>query len=397
MHLNNTPRFTYSTSASSDPILSSSTWADILTPEFLAHKDERKAPDSPTWWLDVRDATEQDVEVLSQALNIHPLTAEDIVTRETREKVEVFRNYYLISFQTLVTFLDDEGGGSGEGDGEKGGDGDDVGEKEGEKKKKKEKSLFHVPTITSKTPASAVFFILVFNTGTVTFSPSGCSHVRRVRDRVRKLHDETVLSSDWICYALIDDIVDSFEPYRQSAELESESIEDSVFIARFDDVKHLIPRIDNLRKRITHLIRCLTGKLDVLNGFVKRCQAKDKNPVFPDGDFILYLGDVQDHLVTTLQSLSHFDEIVSRSQSNCLAQLSANNLRLSLNINSVLSKVTVLATIFVPMHVVTGLFGMNVEVPGQEVHGLGWFFGIVGGFVAFMVISCVVAWRYKLL
>lgn len=162
-------------------------------------------------------------------------------------------------------------------------------------------------------------------------------------------------------------------------------------------MKSLIPRIDNLRKRITHLIRCLTGKLDVLNGFVKRCQATDKNPVFPGGDFTLYLGDVQDHLVTTLQSLTHFDEIVSRSQSNCLAQLSANNLRLSLNINSVLSKVTVLATIFVPMHLVTGLFGMNVEVPGQEVHGLGWFFGIVGGFVAFMVVACVGAWRYKLL
>ncbi|KAI9035254.1 magnesium transporter CorA family protein [Aspergillus affinis] len=371
MHLNNAPRFTYSTSTSADPILSSSTWTDILTPEFLAHKDQPRTPDAPTWWLDVRDATEQDVEVLSQALNIHPLTVEDIVTRETREKVEVFRNYYLISFQTLVTFLDENGDDDHE-EGEEGGvgggqgAGDEKEEKKRKKKEKKEKSLFHVPTITSKTPASAVFFILVFNTGTVTFSPSGCSHVRRVRDRVRKLHDETVLSSDWICYALIDDIVDSFEPYRHSAELESESIEDSVFIARFDDVKSLIPRIDNLRKRITHLIRCLTGKLDVLNGFVKRCQAKDKNPVFPDGDFILYLGDVQDHLVTTLQSLSHFDEIVSRSQSNCLAQLSANNLRLSLNINSVLSKVTVLATIFVPMHVVTGLFGMNVEVPGQE-------------------------------
>ncbi|PLB48841.1 cora family metal ion transporter [Aspergillus steynii IBT 23096] len=369
MHLNDIPRFTYTTSACPDPVLSSSTWTDILTPEFLAQQGAQKTPDSPTWWLDVRDATEQDVEVLSQALNIHPLTAEDIATRETREKVEVFRNYYLISFQTLVTFLDEEKHEPGE----------------------------KVPPITSKTPASAVFFILVFNTGTVTFSPSGCSHVTRVRDRLRRLHDETILSSDWICYALIDDIVDSFEPYRQSAELESESIEDSVFIARFDDVKSLIPRIDNLRKRITHLIRCLTGKLDVLNGFVKRCQAKDKNPVFPDGDFILYLGDVQDHLVTTLQSLTHFDEIVSRSQSNCLAQLSANNLRLSLNINSVLSKVTVLATIFVPMHLVTGLFGMNVEVPGQEVHGLGWFFGIVGGFVAFMTIACLGAWRYKLL
>lgn len=183
----------------------------------------------------------------------------------------------------------------------------------------------------------------------------------------------------------------------QSASRESEAIEDQVFIARVDDAKSLIPRVDTLRKKITHLIRCLNGKLDVLNGFVKRCQAKDKHPVFPDGDLILYLGDVQDHLITTMSNLSHFDEIVGRSQANCLAQLSATNLRLSLNINEVMSKVTILATIFVPLHLVTGLFGMNVEVPGQEDKGLAWFFGIVGVFVAFMVLACGMAWRYKLL
>ena len=194
-----------------------------------------------------------------------------------------------------------------------------------------------------------------------------------------------------------DDIIDSFEPYMQAVERESESIEDQVFIARVDDVRSLIPRVENLRKKITYLIRALSGKVDVLNGFVKRCQAKDKQPLFPEGDLIMYLGDVQDHLVTTMSSLSHFDEIVSRSQSNCLAQISANNLRLSLNINEVLSKVTVLATIFVPLHMVTGLFGMNVTVPGQDVPGLAWFFGIVGCFIAFIVVCCTIATRYKLL
>ena len=195
-----------------------------------------------------------------------------------------------------------------------------------------------------------------------------------------------------------DDIVDGFAPYMHSAERESESIEDQVFIARADDVKTLIPRIDTLRKKITYLIRALSGKVDVLNGFVKRCQAKDKHPAFPDGeDLLLYLGDVQDHLVTTMSNLAHFDEIVGRSQSNCLAQLSATNLRLSYNITSVMSRVTVLATIFVPLHLVTGLFGMNVEVPGQEVDGLAWFFGIVGFFLAFTLVACLVAARFQLL
>ncbi|KAI9933541.1 hypothetical protein ASPWEDRAFT_43366 [Aspergillus wentii DTO 134E9] len=325
---------------------------------------EAKRPDTRIWWLDIRDATEEDVDLVSQALSIHPLTAEDIVTNETREKVEVFRHYYLISFQTLIAPKD---------------------------------GRVESPSIFSSTPSSAGFYILVFRNGTVTFSPSGCGHVARVRDRIRRLHDPGLLSSDWICYALIDDIVDSFAPYMQAVEHESEAIEDQVFIVRVDDVKSLIPRVDNLRKKITHLIRGLNGKVDVLKGFVKRCQARGKHSFSPDTNLVMYLGDVQDHLVTIMSNLTHFDEIVGRSQANCLAQLSATNLRLSFTITSVLSKVTILATIFVPMHMVTGLFGMNVEVPGQEAHGLGWFFGIVGAFVAFMAIACVAASRYKLL
>lgn len=183
----------------------------------------------------------------------------------------------------------------------------------------------------------------------------------------------------------------------RAAELEAEAIEDQVFIARVDDAKILIPRVDSLRKKITHLVHCLNGKGDVLNGFVKRCKAKDKHPVFPDGDLLMYLGDVQDHLVTTMSNLSHFDELVGRSQANCLAHLSAINLRVSLNINKVVSKVSVLATIFVPMHLVTALWGMNVTVPGEDAHGVAWFFGIFGVLMAFMVIFVFVSGRMKYL
>ncbi|KAJ5151650.1 hypothetical protein N7492_009945 [Penicillium capsulatum] len=357
-------RFSFFSSQTQQAI-TSPTWDGVLPNGSLDHVFQEKHkgrpdPSHPLWWFDIRDATEEDVSLVSQALAIHPLTAEDIAIREPREKVDVFKNYYLISFQTLLSHP----GAADE---------------------------------RPHSPPSAMIYILVFQYGVVTFSPSGCNHILRVRDRIRKMHDPAILSSDWVCYALIDDIVDSFEPRTRAVEAEAEAIEDQVFIARIDDVKELIPMIDVLRKKITHLIRCLHGKVDVLNGFVKRCQAPDKHPVFPGGDLLLYLGDVQDHLVTTLSTLSHIDEIIGRSQANCLAQLSATNLRISLVINSAMSKVTVLATIFVPCHLVTGMFGMNVTVPGQDVPGLGWFFGIFGAFVAFMVISMGVAAKFKLL
>jgi magnesium transporter len=39
------------------------------------------------------------------------------------------------------------------------------------------------------------------------------------------------------------------------------------------------------------------------------------------------------------------------------------------------------------MNLICGLFGMNIEVPGQHAHGLEWFFGILGVMAAIVVIS----------
>lgn len=50
------------------------------------------------FWLDVQNPTEEEMKVLSKSFGIHPLTTEDIFLGETREKVELFRNYYLVCF-----------------------------------------------------------------------------------------------------------------------------------------------------------------------------------------------------------------------------------------------------------------------------------------------------------
>ena len=54
----------------------------------------------------------------------------------------------------------------------------------------------------------------------------------------------------------------------------------------------------------------------------------------------------------------------------------------------VLGKLTVLGTIVLPMNIITGLWGMNVWVPGQEYEGdLTWFWCLTGGLLVFWI-SC---------
>jgi hypothetical protein len=62
----------------------------------------------------------------------------------------------------------------------------------------------------------------------------------------------------------------------------------------------------------------------------------------------------QDHLITMTQNLNHYEKILSRSHSNYLAQISIEMTDANNQINDVLSKLTALGTVLIPMNLVTG-------------------------------------------
>lgn len=64
--------------------------------------------------------------------------------------------------------------------------------------------------------------------------------------------------------------------------------------------------------------------------------------------------DAQDHLITMTQNLNHYEKILSRSHSNYLAQISIEMTDANNQINDVLSKLTALGTVLVPMNLITG-------------------------------------------
>lgn len=59
--------------------------------------------------------------------------------------------------------------------------------------------------------------------------------------------------------------------------------------------------------------------------------------------------------------------------------------------NDILGKLTVVGTIVLPMNIVTGLWGMNCIVPGQEVENLNWFYALSAFLVLYALISYWVA------
>lgn len=155
-------RFTFFSSESQSTI-HAAYLGDLILPGDSFRDLFQLGPEGGVWWLDVIDPTEAELGALSRAFSIHPLTAEDIMTQEAREKVELFKQYYFVCFRTFY-----------------------------QTDKNNERYLDPVNV-----------YMVVYRDGVLSFSFSENHHAANVRKRIGKLRDYVSLSSDWICYAMM--------------------------------------------------------------------------------------------------------------------------------------------------------------------------------------------------
>lgn len=177
-----------------------------------------------------------------------------------------------------------------------------------------------------------------------------------------------------------DDIVDSFVLPIQQLEKDVDTIEDEVFVIRDSDTRPFFKSMEQARKSSTALLRLLGDKADILRRLTKRC---GEHSTTPSKDIGLNLDDVQDHVLTMTANLGHFETILSRSQSNYLATLRISKFSQDVKTNQLLGKITLVASVGIPLQLIGSLWGTNVFVPMQNEDSLGPFFGIVGFIVVF--------------
>ncbi|KKK12725.1 hypothetical protein AOCH_007095 [Aspergillus ochraceoroseus] len=335
-----------------------------------APKPKKYGP-RPTFWLDILCPTDAEMRVIAKAFGIHALTAEDIMMQEAREKVELFRNYYFVNYRTF------------------------------EQDRNNENYLQPVN-----------MYVVVFREGVLSFHFSQTPHPANVRRRIRQLMDYLILSSDWISYAIIDDITDVFGPLIQSIEDEVDGIDEMIMQMHSHErgvspstkeeedneapgPGEMLRRVGVCRRKVMGMYRLLSNKADVVKGFAKRCN--EHWEVAPKSEIGLYLGDIQDHIMTMTSSLTYYETLLSRAHTNYLAQINIHMNERQEQTADVLGKLTVLGTIVLPLNIICGMWGMNVKVPGQDMDSLWWFWSITGGLVLFAFASFLIAKRvYKI-
>lgn len=86
------------------------------------------------------------------------------------------------------------------------------------------------------------------------------------------------VTSDWINYAILDEVTDQFAPLMHQLEADVDSIDDPAMLLKVNhDETEMVMRIGACRKRVMQLYRLLASKADVVKALIKRLQESSGN------------------------------------------------------------------------------------------------------------------------
>jgi len=179
--------------------------------------------------------------------------------------------------------------------------------------------------------------------------------------------------ADFLAYALIDAVVDGFFPVLDSL---SEMLEDLEEAAIGDPEPHTLARIHSVRRLLIHLERIQRQQRDALLTLTHQDEGPFGQSVWP------YLRDVQDHAIHVLDTIQTFREMTVGVMDIYLSSVANRT-------NDVMKTLTVIASLFIPMSFVAGVYGMNFD----QMPELHWRWGYVGSWVVMIAMaSGLLAW-----
>src|SRR5438105_8058862 len=249
------------------------------------------------FWLDIENPGDADFELLQKTFKFHPLTLEDIRNRNQRPKVEEFPGY---AFVVLFTA-----------------------EMVDERAEIREHHIY----------VSTQYLV------SVHLEPS--EPLADLRQRIKDNPDLTRLSLPFLFYLVVDQLVDALFPVLERLDDSVDSVEDGILAA--PDTAAL-GQLSDLKRTVIELRRVLGAQRDVFQRLTTRAIGDPG-----DKEMSIYYRDVYDHLVRQYETVDSLRDLLASAMDVYLSTVSN---RLNLRI----TRLTVFATLFLPLTFVTGFF-----------------------------------------
>lgn len=192
-----------------------------------------------------------------------------------------------------------------------------------------------------------------------TFGEKKSSFLSYIYERIEKKKGRISTSKeDYLTYALLDVIVDNYLTILDYFRNEIEELEEEVAINPTTSLT------DKIYKYKTDLI-FLRKSISPVRNIISLLLNEEENSFFNSNN-IHYLKDINDHLVEILEAIDLFKEMLNSIHDIYLSSLSVKT-------NEIMKFLTSMATIFIPLTFIVGLYGMNFKnIPEIE-----WKWGYV--------------------
>jgi magnesium transporter len=290
-----------------------------------AHVEEKEAKaveecfpfkDKPTvTWINVDGLHEVNlIEQLGAHFGLHPLLLEDILHTEQRPKLEDHEAYLFVVLKMLYY--------NGE---------------------------------AREIQAEQVSLILGSNF-VISFQEREGDVFKYVRERIRNSKGRIrKVGSDYLAYALIDAIVDNYFIILEKLGETIESIEEELVTSPTPET---LQTIHHLKREMIFLRKSVWPLREVISAL-----DRGESPLIQESTDI-YLRDLYDHTIQVIDSVETFRDMVSGMLDIYLSSVSNK-------MNEVMKVLTIIATIFIPLTFIAGIYGMNFQYMPE----LGWRWG----------------------
>jgi len=286
-------------------------------------------------WVDIQGlGDEATIRAIGEAFDLHPVALENAVNVPQRAKTELYEQHQLIIARTPMI------------------DGDKV-----------------------RTPQ--VCFV-VGARYLLTFQERYFGFFDPVRERIKAgIGPMRKQGPDYLAYALIDAMVDRYYPVAQRLSDRLEELEDFVVTNPHPVV---LAQIQELRRQLVVLRRVGWPQREALSALIR-----EQTPFF-DQQTKVFLRDTHDHIAQIVELIDS-----SREMASDLAEAYLSNV--SHRTNEIMKVLTLMASIFIPLTFLAGIYGMNFENMPELGSRIGYF--VVLGVMVCLAIGMTVFFRHR--
>lgn len=199
--------------------------------------------------------------------------------------------------------------------------------------------------------------------------------LRRKRGRIREA------GADYLAYALVDAVTDAYFPVLERHGETVEALEEAV-------VEHpepsLVGQIQDVKHSLLAIRRAVWPQREMLNNLIR------EHTPFVTERTRVYLRDCYDHAVQLMDMVETYREIASGLIDIYLSGMSAR-------LNEVMKVLTIIATVFMPLSFITGLYGMNFDrqTSPWNMPELGWHWGYFYALGVMLAIALGFVWYFR--